>query len=97
MSSEETRSFKSELVTSDCYLPDDFIMMKALKLLNNHLSNAQYEITWAIKIDDPEKFIALGGEHLKLDFDLEVTRGVFYKPFIVAAVMERLDCLKIMI
>ena len=57
----------------------------------------EYELYWAINIDDPEKFMSLGGDHLPLDFDIEVTRGVYYKPIIVAAVTERIECLKIMI
>ena len=57
----------------------------------------EYELYWAINIDDHEKFLSLGGDHLPLDFDIEVARGVYYKPIIVAAVLERIECLKIMI
>ena len=61
------------------------------------MSNLYNEINWAIKIDDTEKFIGLGGDHLPLDFDIEVAKGVFYKPIIVAAVTGKTDCLNVMI
>jgi hypothetical protein len=92
-----TRSFKSEMVTSDCYLPEVYIGMNAIKELNNHLTVAHYELAWAIQIDDAEKFEQLGGDHLPLDFDIEVTRGTYYKPIMVAAVKGNIECLKLML
>jgi len=94
---EDSRSFKSEYVGSDCYIKENFVGMSALKLLNNHLSNLQNEIYWSIYIDDDEKLEALGGDHVSLDFDMEISRGVYYKPVIVAAVMGRTECLKLML
>ena len=64
---------------------------------NDHLVNLEYELYWAIRIDDTDRFIALGGDHLDLDFDVEVEKGVFYKPIIIAAVMGKVECLKIMV
>ena len=57
---------------------------------NDHLINLEYEIYWAIRIDDGERFIALGGDHLDLEFNIEVSKGIYYKPIFIAAVMGKI-------
>ena len=86
---KSTLSFQSEFVRSE-FSEKDYKE-------NGHLVNLEYELYWAIRIDDTERFLALGGDHLELDFDIEVEKAKFYKPIVIAAVMGKTECLKIMI
>jgi len=71
---------------------------RKMKILNKQLTLVEREVYLAIKFGDSFKLKDLGGmDHLNLNYRIEVEKGVFYYPIMLAAAIGEVECLKIIL